>query len=286
MVRSERYLELADIAAGQWGMLTTAQAGQAGVNAQQIARLTRSGVLHRLQHGIYRLAGVPHDPLAELKAAWLGLEPDTLAADRLTRTDPGGVVSHRSAAKVHHLGDLDADYSEFPLTTARRTRHRDIRLHKRALTPEDWQIVDGLPTTTVPTTIADLAAADTDGGHLGHVLRAAILHGQITTHAAATTLRPYAHNYGAPLGDGHALLRALLAQAGLTQTINAATELGTEWLAEQLDQTGRRYRAADIMMAAGRQMAVDEELLGHSGIFGFAPPDRRRPPSADGDAGR
>jgi predicted transcriptional regulator of viral defense system len=57
---------LADIAASQWGMLTAAQARQVNVNAQQIARLTNSGVLQRLQHGVYRLAGVPHDPLTEL----------------------------------------------------------------------------------------------------------------------------------------------------------------------------------------------------------------------------
>lgn len=277
MVRSERYLELADIAAGQWGMLTTAQARHVDVNAQQIARLTSTGVLQRLQHGVYRLAGVPHDRLTELKAAWLGLEPQTTASDRLARPDPGGIVSHRSAARVHNLGDLDADISEFTTATPRRTRHRDIRLHKRVLDAQDWQLVDGLPTTTVATTVRDLAAASTDGGHLATILRDAILHGQLSTANAVTALRPYAHDYGAPLGDGHTLLKTLLAQTGLTATLTAAHGRD-DVLAELLDKTGLRYRAVDAVMQAGRHHAAESELLGAAGILGASPPPRNPPP--------
>lgn len=283
MVRSERYLQLADIAAGQWGMLTTAQARHVDVNAQQIARLTSSGVLQRLQHGVYRLAGVPHDRLTELKAAWLGLEPHTMAADRLTRPDPGGIVSHRSAARVHNLGDLDADISEFTTSTPRRTRHRDIRLHKHDLNAEDWQLVDGLPTTTVATTVRDLAAASTDGGHMATVLRDAILHGQLSTADAVTALRPYAHDYGAPLGDGLTLLKTLLAQAGLTATLTAAHGRD-DVLTELLDKTGLRYRTADVLLEAGWRYAAESELLGAAGIFGSSPPHRNPlPPPADND---
>jgi len=39
---------LAGIAAGQWGMITTAQAGAAGVSAQAVARLAHVGRLERL----------------------------------------------------------------------------------------------------------------------------------------------------------------------------------------------------------------------------------------------
>jgi hypothetical protein len=283
VVSSDRYLQLADIAATQWGMLTTAQARQADISAQQLARLANSGVLRRLQHGVYLLAGVPHDPLAELKAAWLGLDPEATAADRLARPDPGGIVSYRSAAKVHRLGDLDADLSEFTVTTPRRTRHRDIRLYKRTLARADWEIVDGLPTTTVAATVRDLASTTIDGGHLAGVVRDALLHGQLTYDDTAATLRPYAHHYGAPLGDGRSLIRTLLSQAGLTQTTTAATELGDDWLAQQLENTGLRYRTADVLLHASRQFNVETELLAHSGIFG-ASPLPARPLTHDGDA--
>ena len=143
----DRYLQLADLAASQWGMVTAAQARHLGGSAQQSARLNRNGMLQRLQHGVYRLAGVPHDPLADLRAAWLSLDPEITAADRLARPDPIGVVSHRSAARVHQLGDLDADINEFTVTAPKRTRHPDARIYKRDLTGDDWEVIGGLPTT-------------------------------------------------------------------------------------------------------------------------------------------
>lgn len=271
VVRVERYLELADIATVQWGLLTTAQARQVNVNAQQVARLAHSGVLQRLQHGVYRLAGIPDHPLTDLRAAWLGLEPDIAAADRLARPDPGGIASYRSAARIHRLGDLDVDVNEFSTTTPRRTRQSGARLHTRTLDAKDWQIVDGLPVTTVAATLGDLAATNTDSGHLGAALRDAILHGQINYRRAVTQLRPHAHRYGAPLADGDALARTLLTQAGLTQTINAVKEHGDEWLAEQLDKAGVRVRAADVLVKASHQCSVEAELARYSGLLDQRP---------------
>lgn len=243
---STEYLQLADIAASQWGLVTAAQARRADVNPQQLARLSNAGVLQRLQHGVYRLAGVPHDRLTELKAAaWLGLDPQATATERLDRPDPTGVVSHRSAARVHELGDLDADLNEFSVASPKRTRHRDIRSYKRELDRTDWEVIDGLPTTTVAATIRDLAAAATDGGHLAGVIRDAILHAKITYATVAAVLRPYAHDYGAPLGDGHALTKALLAESGLAQTISAAAKYDRSpddsWLIAQLETAAARY---------------------------------------------
>jgi predicted transcriptional regulator of viral defense system len=145
VAREDRYLQLADIAANQWGMITAAQARQAQVNAQQIARLSTRGMLIRMQHGVYRLAGVPHDPMAGLKAAWLALQPEITARERLHRADPGAVASHRSAASLHHLGELDTDVHEFTIAQRRGTRHGDVRLHVRVLNLDEWQIVDRKP---------------------------------------------------------------------------------------------------------------------------------------------
>ncbi|MCT7371923.1 type IV toxin-antitoxin system AbiEi family antitoxin domain-containing protein [Mycolicibacterium llatzerense] len=211
MVSTDRHLQLAEVAESQWGMVTTAQAADIAVSAQQLARMTNRGVLQRLHHGVYLITGVPYDRLTDLKATWLALEPGTLAAARLDRPDPGGVVSHRSAARVHGIGDLDADLNEFTVTTARRSRNADTRLHKRALPSSAWEIVDGLPVTTVAITISDLAAGTTDGGHLAGVLDDALTQGKITREEAAAALRPFAHQYGAPLGAGRELLDRLLA---------------------------------------------------------------------------
>lgn len=115
MATSERYLRLADLASSQWGMVTAAQARRLDVTPQQLARMHRDGVLHRLQHGVYRLAGVPHDPLADLKAAWLSLDPEAAAADRLSPARPG-------RSRLTPLGR--------PGTPARRPRRRPQPVHR------------------------------------------------------------------------------------------------------------------------------------------------------------
>lgn len=260
MNRGKRYLPLADVASTQWGMITTAQARQVNITPQQIARLANNGVLERFHHGVYILNGVPRDRLTDLKAAWLALDVATSVADRLSRPDPGAVVSHRSAALVHNIGDLDADINEFTATAQKRSRHKDIRLHRRALAADNWTIIDGLPTTTVGTTLADLAAAHIDGGHLGATLRDALVQGQIRTAEAVIALRPYATDYDAPLGDGQTLVRSLLAQAGdLRRTLASARSREVTWPAEQLDSASDRREAPDTNV-------FDEELPHASGI--------------------
>ncbi|OHU47225.1 hypothetical protein BKG82_26585 [Mycobacteroides chelonae] len=271
MAGQERYLELADIAAGQWGMVTAAQAATVNVTAQQLTRLAGRGMLHRLQHGVYRLAGVPNDTQADLKAAWLAIEPAVTAGERLENSDPGAIVSHRSAARVHRLGDIDADINEFSTTVTRRSRQPSLRFHKRTLPRADWTVIDGLPVTTVAATLRDLAATSTDGGHLAVAVRDALLHGQVRYAEVAALLRPYAADYGAPLGGGEALLRMFLEQAGLRRVTKVADRLGPEWLREQIDTAGMKFRTAEIIGDVAWRIAAQQELDEFSGTFGNSP---------------
>ncbi len=217
MSSNDWLLRVADLAADQGGLLTTAQARAVGVSPQQIARLARAGALERVVHGVHRLAGAAHDPLSDLRAAWLALEPETLAGDRLARDDPGGVVSHRSAAVLHGLGDLDADLHEFTVATRRRSRNPEVRFHTAALEREHWTVVAGLPVSTVVQTITDLARARTDGGHLAGVVSDGLSRLHVGLDEVATALRPFAHYYGAPLGDGAELVDQFLAEAGIPE---------------------------------------------------------------------
>lgn len=271
MAGQERYLELADIAAGQWGMITAAQAATVNVSAQQLTRLASRGMLHRLQHGVYRLAGVPNDPQAELKAAWLAIDPAASAGERLESGDPGAVVSHRSAARVHRLGDIDADINEFSTTVTRRTRQPDLRFYKRALPRDQWMVIDGLPVTTPAATLRDLAETATDGGHLAVAIRDALLHGQVRYADVVTLLRPYAANYGAPLGAGETLLRMFLDQAGLRQSTKAADKLGSEWLREQIDTAGMKFKTMETIGDVAWRLAAQQELDEFSGTYGGPP---------------
>jgi hypothetical protein len=210
-------VDLADVAAGQWGMITTAQARALGHTPQTLSRLASRGTLERLAHGVYRITGVPADPSDAVRSSWLTLDPTHTAAERLRSTTPD-VVSHRSAAVLQHLGDVAADRVEFTAPRRRQTRRPDIRLHRAQLRPESWTIIDGLPVTTPIQTIVDLARSHLDGGHLAGVIRDALVTYHIDSDEVVAALRPHAHVYGAPIGDGAALLRAFITSAGIPET--------------------------------------------------------------------
>jgi len=218
------FLDLADVAAEQWGLITTAQASAVGQSPQSVARLAVQGVLDRLTHGVYRLAGTPADPRDDLRAAWLALSPDRTAGERL-RDEPPAVVSHRSAARLLQLGDLEADVHEFTVAGRRQTRRPDVRFHVGELTSSDWTVVEGLPVTTAVRTIGDLADKRLDGGHLAGVVRDALITYQLDVDVLIAVLRPHAHRYGVRLGDGQGLLRRFLAEAGVPAQAGRIAEL-------------------------------------------------------------
>ncbi|MEV6562215.1 type IV toxin-antitoxin system AbiEi family antitoxin domain-containing protein [Nocardia sp. NPDC051756] len=212
----EHLLDLADLAEGQWGLLTTSQAATVGVSPMQLKRYTDRGLLVRLRHGVYRLSGVPESPLEALRAEWLALEPKRSAADRLGDPVPVGVISHRSAAVLQDLGDLDADVHTFTVPRRRNSsRSPELAFRVGTLERADWHRVEGLPVTRPLRTVVDLAAAYTDGGHLAAVVRDAILTGDTTSRQVADALRPYAHHYGLRPGDGAGLVRDFIIEAGI-----------------------------------------------------------------------
>ncbi len=217
-------LTLADVAAEQWGLVTTAQARALGVSPQGVARLTNQGSLERMTHGVYRVSGAPPDPLDELRAAWLTLDPSRRAAQRVRDASPA-VVSHRSAAALHGLGDLEADLHEFTTGGRKQSRRLDIRLHRGRLGAGEWTVVGGLPVTTVARTVADLAAARIDGGHLASVVRDALTVRQVSDQVLSAALAPHAHRYGAPAGDGEALLARFIQESGVSVPLGRAVEL-------------------------------------------------------------
>jgi hypothetical protein len=219
-------LELADLAAEQWGLVTTAQAREVGVSPQAIARFTNQGALERMTHGVYRVTGAPATPLDSLRAAWLALDPVRRAGERIRDHQPA-VVSHRSAASIHRLGDLEADEFEFTSGERKQSRRADIRIRRGHVGPEEWGVVDGLPVTTVIRTVDDLAADRIDGGHLAGVVRDALTRQQVDDKALIAVLRHHAHHYSAPMGDGKALLARLLQESGISEPIERAVELAT-----------------------------------------------------------
>ncbi len=136
--------KLYDIAEGQAGYFTTAQAGAAGVDRRRLAYFAGVGRVQRIRHGVYRLAQFPHSRHEDLVIAW-------------PTTGPDSVISHESALLLYDLSDVlpEMIHVTVPPTTSRR--HPSLRLHTNQFGPTDVTQHEGLPVTTVPRTIADVA---------------------------------------------------------------------------------------------------------------------------------
>jgi predicted transcriptional regulator of viral defense system len=193
------------LGSGQWGLVTTAQANEAGVSKMQLSRLAARGTVQRVRHGVYALPSADTGPLQGIRAAWLatGSEP--------AGGQPPAVVSGESAAAVHGLGDLLPARYEFATAVRRQTTQPDTRYRKRDLPEGDVTWVNGLPVTTVARTVKDLATGGTDFDHVAVAVRDAVAITGVTSDALARALEPAAERFRYP--DGNALLVAALKAA-------------------------------------------------------------------------
>jgi predicted transcriptional regulator of viral defense system len=194
------------LGSSQWGLVTTAQASDAGVSKMQLSRLADRGTVQRVRHGVYALPSADTGPMQGLRAAWLA-----------TGSQPAGnqalaVVSGESAAAVHGLGDLLPSKYEFTTGVRRQTTQPDTRYRRRDLLDEDVTWVDGLPVTTVARTIKDLAAGGTDFDHLSVAVRDAVATTDVASAALVQALEPAAERFRS--SDGSALFVTALKAAG------------------------------------------------------------------------
>jgi hypothetical protein len=225
MGRTGRRIEtaLAVEAAGQWGMFTAAQALRLGMARDRLAQLTAAErIAHTSARGVYRFAGAPDDiTVDDLRAAWLSLQPDAFAGERIRTLRRGGtdaIVSHLSAAHyVYGLGTQHPDRLDFTVFTSRRSSNVQIVLHRAE--GVDWQLIAGLPVTTIPQTIADVYREGIDAGHLGDILIDALATAATDLQTVATALDPLTDD------AGRGTVMHALAVVGAPDSIAAGNEL-------------------------------------------------------------
>jgi hypothetical protein len=196
-------------------MVTSAQAAERGVTRLDLSRLTESGDLVRLAHGIYKDAGAPSGAYLDVRAAWLSSDPARLASDRLGDGHRGVVVSGQTAAWLHDIGDLRSNRTELTTPVRRQTQRADLHYRRRDLPEGDVTIRDGLPVTTPERTIADLVEDRTDLSIVANALRDASRKSELNLERLAAGLAPLAERNGHSKGDGIALLDQLLVIAGI-----------------------------------------------------------------------
>lgn len=232
------------LAAGQWGLLTTAQAKRHGISRDQLNHLVSVGILERVEHGVYAATAAP-DEHRDKRVAWLVLAPGMMAEERLAEPAATGVLSHTSAATLHRLGDLLDDIPEVTVTQRKQTR-RPMRVHHLPLASSDVTLVEGLPVTTPERTVADLIRDGHDLDHIAHLTGDGLTRGVIDVTRLARQLEPVAHRMGAE--DGPAAVAKLIEIAGLDVTsllhspagqdlVNVGWTSAIQWILDSVEQT-------------------------------------------------
>ncbi|WP_405062610.1 type IV toxin-antitoxin system AbiEi family antitoxin domain-containing protein [Kribbella sp. NBC_01505] len=205
-------VRLGSIAEHRWGLITTAQAEDAGVSRKQLSRMASAGAIERIAQGVYRMAGAPPQDHEAIYATWLALGGAT--APR-TRTGVASVVGAGiTAAIVHDVGDFFLDGLDFMVPARKGTRLPGVQLRIRQLSRDEVIPVDGLPTLTVERTLADLVEIGTDLSLVAGAIRDAVRADKLV---AAIRFASYLDPIAAQRrGDGSSLANDLFELAGVS----------------------------------------------------------------------
>ncbi len=141
---------LFEVASGQEGLFTPAQAAKAGYSLQLLQKHLHAGRIQRVRRGVYRLVHFPPGEHEDLTAVWLWSER-------------AGVFSHETALLLHGLSDAlpSSVHVTVPASWQRRRlrvpagvilSHADVADDERA-----W--VGPVPVTAPRRTLADCVAA-------------------------------------------------------------------------------------------------------------------------------
>lgn len=137
---------LAELGARQHGVVSIRQlTGPLGYSKAAVHRAVKSGRLHPLHRGVFALGHTNLSPYGHCLAAVLACAPNAL-------------LSHVSAAWLWDLTKI----SPLPASvcaSSYRTPRPPLRLHEaRSLAAEDRALREGIPVTSLPRTLLDLAA--------------------------------------------------------------------------------------------------------------------------------
>lgn len=137
---------IAEVAREQYGVISRKQLLEAGLGENEIEHRLAIGRLHQMRLGVYAVGhrSVPRE------GRWMAA---------VLASGPEAVLSHWSAAALWMIRPNGR--SVIDVTTPRKSRSWDgIERHHKALPPDEVTVEKGIPVTTVPHTIFDLAAKE------------------------------------------------------------------------------------------------------------------------------
>jgi very-short-patch-repair endonuclease len=139
---------IVEVAAKQHGLFTRTQARAAGASDKVVRRRVRAGHWVARAPRVLAVAGSPDTPVVGLLIAVLEVGCNAAA-------------SHRAAAALHGIPGFDLRELHVTRPPGRTSKQlASGRLHVVPLPPDHVTVVDGVPTTTVPRTLFDLAATE------------------------------------------------------------------------------------------------------------------------------
>jgi predicted transcriptional regulator of viral defense system len=159
--------QLYEIAEGQAGYFSAAQAVDIGFSRKRLSLNVKSGKFLRVFRGIYRFALFPGSPFEDLFVAWL-------------RAGSDSVISHESALAVYELSDVLPSEVHITVPRTASRRRKNLRQHTQKLNEDKITSRSGLPVTTVERTIADVAAAGLGEELVRQAIEEAIQRGMIS----------------------------------------------------------------------------------------------------------
>lgn len=161
---------LYQIAEPQGGYFTSAQAARTGFSRKLLWHYQKTHKFLRAAHGIYRLGRFPSSRFEDLFVAWL-------------KCGPKSAISHESALAVYDLSDVVPGQVHVTVPRTASRRRAGIRIHTNRLRLVDIAHREGLPVTSVPRTLADVARAGLSEDHVAHAIREALQRGLTTKEA-------------------------------------------------------------------------------------------------------
>lgn len=236
----EALTTLALLGSGQWNLFTAQQALESGVSRNRLSRFSTAGTIYRVRNGVYALPSADFGPLQELRAAWLSTDPQRPAGSRTHLPDPIA-VSGISAAQVHGIGEIIPSKHEFVSPSRRQSSQPDVRFRRGSIAKDDWEVLDGLPVTSVVRTVSDVAKEHADYDHLRGIVQDALEKPAVSAPALVHALDPYAHRYGT--SSGEALFSEMVSSSPSTAK---ASSLLRAFLTPELRDTIERTRKANF----------------------------------------
>jgi len=149
--KTSPWAALFNIAVGQEGFFSAAQAKEAGCSQQLLGRYLATGKVERVHRALYRIVHFPRGENEDLIALWLWSKNE-------------GVTSHETALFLHQLSD--ALPTRAHLTLPKVWSRRAVKLPPRVnvsyddLPDEDRTWHGPVPVTTVRRTLADCLHAN------------------------------------------------------------------------------------------------------------------------------